>query len=146
MASEPRLIFVNLPVRDLAASKAYFEKLGFGFDARFTGDTAACMVVSEQGYVMLLAHPHFAEFTPKPIADADAATEVIVAVSASSREDVDRLADTALQAGGSQAGDPQDHGFMYSRSFHDLDGHIWEAVWMSQEAVEQGPPDRAETA
>ena len=146
MASQSRLMFVNIPVRDLAASMAFFRALGFDFDEKFTDETAACMVVSEQAYVMLLVESRFADFTPKPVADARAGTEAILAVSAESREAVDAFADAALEAGGSRANDPTDHGFMYARSFHDLDGHLWEVVWMSPEAVEQGPADMAQTA
>ena len=104
------------------------------------------MVVSDQAYVMLLAESRFAEFTKKTVADARTTTEAILCVSAESREAVDAFADTALDAGGSAAGDPMDHGFMYGRSFHDLDGHLWEVMWMSPEGVEQGPSDMAQTA
>jgi uncharacterized protein len=141
-----RLIFVNLAVRDLAASRAFFERLGFAFDERFADDSCACMVVSDQAYVMLLVEPRFAGFTRKAVADARRTTEAILCVSADSREGVDALADAALAAGATAAGEPMDHGFMYGRSFNDLDGHLWEVVWMSPEAVEQGPPDMAQTA
>jgi len=104
------------------------------------------MIVSEQAYVMLIAESRFTDFTTKPIADARASTEAIVCVSAESREGVDAFADAALDAGASRANDPMDHGFMYGRSFHDLDGHLWEVMWMSPEAVEQGPADMAQTA
>jgi predicted lactoylglutathione lyase len=146
MASQSRLIFVNLPVRDLAASTAFFRALGFAFDEKFTDESAACMVVSEQAYVMLLLEGRFADFTTKPVVDARVSTEAILAVSAESREAVDAFADAALNAGASRASDPIDHGFMYGRSFHDLDGHVWEVMWMSPEAVEQGPADMAQTA
>ncbi|MEA2277429.1 MAG: uncharacterized protein QOC78_2389 [Solirubrobacteraceae bacterium] len=146
MASQSRLIFVNLPVRDLAASTAFFRALGFAFDEKFTDESAACMVVSEQAYVMLLVEGRFADFTTKPVVDARVSTEAILAVSAESREAVDAFADAALNAGASRASDPMDHGFMYGRSFHDLDGHVWEVMWMSPEAVEQGPADMAQTA
>jgi predicted lactoylglutathione lyase len=104
------------------------------------------MIVSEQAYVMLLVEPRFADFTKKQIADARTTTEAIVSVSAESREGVDRLADAALDAGATRANDPMDHGFMYGRSFNDLDGHLWEVMWMSPEAVEQGPSGMAESA
>jgi predicted lactoylglutathione lyase len=146
MPSPSRLIFVNVPVKDLAASQAFFRSLGFSFDEKFTDESCACMVVSEQAYVMLLVEPRFADFTSKPVADARTSTEAILCVSAPSREDVDAFADAALQAGGTTAGDPMDHGFMYGRSFNDLDGHLWEVMWMSSEAVEQGPRDMAGTA
>jgi len=146
MATQSRLIFVNLPVRDLSASIAYFRALGFGFDERFTDDSCACMVVSDQAYVMLLVESRFADFTTKPVVDARAGTEAILCVSAENREAVDAFADAALKAGGSRAGQPMDHGFMYGRSFHDLDGHLWEVMWMSPEAVQRGPADMAQTA
>lgn len=146
MPSPSRAIFVNVPVRDLPASTAFFRALGFGFDEKFTDDTAACMIVSDQAYVMLLTEPKFAEFTTKPVADARVSTEAILAVSAESREAVDAFADAALEAGASRAGQPMDYGFMYSRSFHDLDGHLWEVLWMSPDAVERGPADMASAA
>jgi uncharacterized protein len=146
MASQSRLIFVNLPVKDLSASVAFFRALGFDFDERFSDESCACMVVSEQAYVMLLVESRFVDFTTKPIADARTSTEAILCVSAESREAVDAFADAALNAGGSRAGEAMDHGFMYGRSFHDLDGHLWEAMWMSPEAVERGPADMAQTA
>ena len=146
MPTQSRLIFVNLPVKDLDASVAFFRGLGFEFDPKFTDDSAACMVVSEQAYVMLLVEPRFADFTKKPVADARSSTEAIFAVSAESREGVDAFADAALAAGASHANDPMDHGFMYARSFDDLDGHLWEVMWMSQEAVEQGPADMPQSA
>jgi predicted lactoylglutathione lyase len=146
MAQQSRLIFVNVPVADVAASKAFFEALDFGFDEKFTDASCACMVVSEQAYVMLLDARRFADFTTKPVADARTTTEAILCVSAESRDAVDAFADAALGAGGSAANDPMDHGFMYGRSFNDLDGHLWEIMWMSAEAVEQGPHDMAETA
>ena len=143
MASQSRLLFLNLPVKDLAASVAFFRTLGFEFDERFTDESATCMVVSDKAYVMLLQEARFADFTAKPIADAQT-TEAIVAVSAESRDAVDGFADAALGAGGSTANDPMDLGFMYSRSFHDLDGHLWEVMWMSPEAVEGGPQEPAQ--
>ena len=123
-------IFVNIPVADLAASKAFFEKLGFSFNAQFTDDTAACMVIDETIFFMLLTKPKFAEFTALPIADARLGTQALYGVSRDSRADVDRVADAALAAGGSEPRPAQDHGFMYSRAIADLDGHIWEWIWM----------------
>jgi uncharacterized protein len=146
MATASRYIFVNIPVRDLSASVTFFRALGFSFDERFSDDSAACMIVSEYAYVMLLVETRFADFTTKPTADARTATEAILALSAESREDVDAFADAALAAGGAPAGEPMDHGFMYARSFHDLDGHHWEVLWMSPEAAEAGPHDVAEAA
>lgn len=138
-----RLIFINLPVADLHASMAFFGKLGFAFDEKFTDESCACMVVSDQAYVMLLHRDRFADFTTKRVADATTVTESILCVSAESRADVDQLADGALAAGAATAGDPMDHGFMYGRSFHDLDGHLWEVMWMDQAAVEAGPGEYA---
>ncbi len=143
---QSRLIFVNLPVKDLHASIGFFRALGFEFDPKFTDDTATCMVVSEQAFVMLLERSRFEEFTTKPVADPAAATGAIVAISAEDREGVDRLADAALEAGATPANEPMDHGFMYGRSFHDPDGHLWEVMWMSPEAVEKGPADMAQSA
>jgi predicted lactoylglutathione lyase len=144
MASQSRLIFVNLPVKDLAASREFFKALGFGFDEKFTDDSCACLVVSDQAYVMLLTGERFADFTTKPTADPASATGSILCVSADSREDVDAFADKALASGGSPAGDPMDHGFMYGRSFNDPSGHHWEVMWMDPKAVEQGPSEYAQ--
>jgi uncharacterized protein len=134
-----RLLFLNLPVSDLQASVAFFTQLGFTFDPRFTDDGATCMVVNEQAYVMLLQRDRFAEFATKPVADATQTTEALVSVSAEDRAGVDAFADAALAAGGTPAKDPSDYGFMFSRSFNDLDGHHWEVVWMDPAAVEAGP-------
>jgi predicted lactoylglutathione lyase len=139
------LTFLNLPVADLEASKRFFANLDFAFDPKFTTDECACMIVSEQAYVMLLARERFADFAVKPIADGTT-TEAIICVSAESREDVDAFANAALEAGGARANEPMDHGFMYGRSFADLDGHHWEVMWMSPEAVAAGPAEFAETA
>ncbi len=130
-----KLIFVNLPVADLAASMSFYEAIGATNNPQFTDATAACMVVSDVIHVMLLTHGKFAQFTPKRIADAHQSTEVLIALSSDSREAVDDLARRALAAGGREAGDPQDHGFMYSRSFEDPDGHIWEPFWMDVAAA-----------
>jgi predicted lactoylglutathione lyase len=131
-------IFVNLPIKDLERSKAFFGRLGYRFNPQFTDETAACMVVSEDIYAMLLTEAKFKEFTGKPIADAHRTTEVLVALSAESREKVDALVDTALQAGATEARPAIDFGMMFARSFNDLDGHIWEIVWMDPGAVNPG--------
>lgn len=125
-----RLLFLNLPVADLPASRDFFAELGFGFNEKFCDDGALCMIVSDQAYVMLLQRDRFAEFVTKPVADASEATALTVAIGAEDRGAVDAFAETALAAGGSAAKDPQDYGFMYQRSFHDLDGHLWEVAWM----------------
>ena len=138
-----RLLFLNLPVADLTASREFFAELGFEFNEKFCDDGALCMIVSEQAYVMLLQRDRFAEFVTKPLADASEATALTVAISADDREAVDAFAEAALAAGASGAKDPQDYGFMYQRSFHDLDGHLWEVAWMDPIAVEQGPAEFA---
>lgn len=138
-----RLLFLNLPVADLSASRAFFDALGFSFDERFCDDQAACMVVSDQAYVMLLTRDRFADFVTKPVADAHESTALTVAVSAESREAVDAFADAALTAGAAPAKDPQEYGFMYQRSFQDRDGHLWEVMWMDPVAAEQGPAEYA---
>ncbi len=136
-----RLIFVNLPVEDLDRSVDFFTQLGFSFDARFTDETATLMIVSDHASVMLLTKSKFKEFTKKELIDTTSRTEVITAISAGSREEVDELADKALAAGGSPSIDPIEMGdFMYSRSFQDPDGHLWEVVWMDMSAVEQESP------
>ncbi len=139
--AQPRMLFVNLPVRDLDAAKAFFTALDFAFDPKFTDEHCACLVLNDQAYVMLLAEARFADFTTRPTVDAREATEAILCLSAGDRGGVEALADAALAAGGTQASPSIDHGFMYGRSFHDLDGHHWEVMWMSHEAVEQGPAD-----
>jgi uncharacterized protein len=135
--TNPRKIFVNLPVRDLGRAKAFFTALGFPFNPQFTDDKAACMVVSEDGYVMLLREDFFRTFTDKPICDTSKSTEGLVALSCTSREEVDALVHKAIAAGGSHAKEPMDHGFMYGWSFYDLDGHHWEVFWMDPAALSQ---------
>jgi len=125
-----RQIYVNLPVRDLDASKAFFEAIGFTLNPAYTDDTAACMVIDENIALMLLTHPKFREFVPGGIADATAGTEVINAISADSREEVDELKAKALAAGATSWKPPMDEAGMYSRSFQDLDGHVWESLFM----------------
>ena len=141
-----RLLFLNLPVADLTASRAFFARLGFDFNEKFCDEGAACMVVSEQAYVMLLQRERFADFVTKPLADAAKETALTACVSAVSREEVDALAAAAEAAGAGSAKDPQDYGFMYQRSFHDLDGHLWEVAWMDPVAVEKGPAELAADA
>jgi uncharacterized protein len=131
----PRKIFVNLPVRELKKSMDFFRKLGFTFNAQFTDETAACMVISEDIYVMLLTESKFKTFTPKPIADATKNTEVLVCLSATSRDEVNDLVRKAIAAGGATYKEPQDHRFMYGHGFQDLDGHIWELAFMEPSAI-----------
>jgi uncharacterized protein len=130
-----RKIFVNLAVEDLGRSVDFFSKLGFEFDQRFTDETATCMIVSDEAFVMLLLRDRFKDFTKKDLADPTAQTEAILALSAESREQVDELAETALAAGGSPANDPIDMDFMYGRSFQDPDGHLWELIWMDTSSI-----------
>ena len=140
-----KMIFVNLPVADLPAARAFYEAIGATNEPRFTDETAACMVFSETIHVMLLTHDKFRQFTPKRVADAHATSEVLIAISADSREAVDEIADQALAAGGREAREKQDYGFMYSRSFEDLDGHIWEPMWMDMEAAKTAMAPQAES-
>lgn len=130
MAYVPRKLFLNLSVRDLPKAKHFFSQLGFTFNPQFTDDNAACMIVSEEAFVMLLTEPFFRGFTKKEICDTATRTEGLFALSCTSREEVDSLAKTAIANGGTPAMDAQDHGFMYARSFYDLDGHHWEVLWM----------------
>jgi predicted lactoylglutathione lyase len=130
-----RMIFVNLPVQDLTKSVDFFTSLGFELNEQFTDERATCMVVSEQACVMLLVTPYFSSFTTKEVADAASGTEVILAVSAQSRQEVDTLVDRALALGGGVAKEPSDEGYMYGRSFYDLDGHAWEVMWMDPAAL-----------
>jgi predicted lactoylglutathione lyase len=131
-------LFVNLPVSDLKKSIEFFTKLGFTFNSQFTDETATCMIVAENIFVMLLTKEKFKTFTPKEICDATKSTEVLVALSIENRERVDELVRQAVAAGGTIYNEPQDHGFMYSHGFQDLDGHIWEIFYMDQGAINQG--------
>ena len=143
----PKLIFVNLPVADLARATAFYEAVGARKDERFCDDTASCMVFSETIHAMLLTHDKFRQFTPKPIADAKTATEVLICVSADSREGVDDVVAKAGAAGGrADPGPKQDHGFMYGRSFEDPDGHIWEVMWMDAATLQAAPASSGEMA
>lgn len=128
-------VFVNLPVKDLNRSKDFFNRLGFSFNPQFTDDKAACMVLNDSGYVMLLSESFFQNFTRKKIADATKETEVLVSLSADSRERVNELTDKALSIGASKASEPQVMDNMYGRSFSDLDGHIWEIIWMDMNSI-----------
>ncbi|MES2765807.1 MAG: VOC family protein [Bacteroidota bacterium] len=129
-------IFVNLPVKDLNKSVEFFTKLGFTFNAQFTDENATCMIVGENNFVMLLVEKFFKTFTKKEIADATKTTEAIIALSMDTRERVDEIGDKALAAGGKESNETQDHGFMYTRSFQDLDGHIWEIFYMDPAHVQ----------
>jgi len=137
--SNGRKMFVNLAVRDLKRAKAFFSALGFDFNPKFTDDKAACMVISDEGYVMLLAEPFFKTFTTRAVCDTSRQTEALLALSCESRNEVDELVKKAIAAGGRDTMPVQDQGFMYGRSFYDLDGHHWEVLWMEPKAVESGP-------
>lgn len=130
------LIFVNLPVSDLERSKSFYLALGFEINPQFTDENAACIVISDTIFAMLLVKPFFSTFTSKEIADTSTTVAAINALSADSREDVDALADKAIAAGGTQTNEPQDLGFMYSRSFQDPDGNMWETLWMDPAHVQ----------
>lgn len=133
----PTKIFLNLPVKDLNASMAFFGKLGFSFNPQFTNDQAACMIVSDTIFVMLLGEEYFVSFTKKEIPDTTKANESIAAISVDSREKVDELVHAAFAAGATKYGEPQDHGFMYVWSFQDLDGHLWEFTYLDESALAQ---------
>lgn len=122
-------IFVNLPVKDLKKSKAFFERLGYGFNAQYTNDDAACLVISDKIFAMLLTEPFFKTFTKKSLVDASKSTEVILALAVESKAEVDELVDKALKAGAGKSNDAQDYGWMYTKSFQDPDGHLWEVFY-----------------
>lgn len=132
----PQMIFVNLPVKDLNASVAFFTALGFSFNPQFTDETATCMVISDTIFAMLLTHEKFLSFSPRPITDTSQAVEVLTCLSRDSRADVDAMVKAALAAGGTTYKEPQDYGFMYGHGFQDLDGHVWELMWMDPAAVQ----------
>ena len=134
-----RMLFVNMPVADVERSKAFFAKLGFSFNPKFTDETSACMLIGEQAFVMLLNREKFAEFSKLPVADPATHALALYCFSVSSREEVDAVSAAALDAGATEADGAEDYGFMYSRSFFDLDGHGWQVMWMDPAAVEQGP-------
>ena len=126
----PKQIFVNLPVKDLKRSMTFFDALGFGFDAKFTNDQAACLVIGDNIFAMLVTEPFFKTFTDKELCDAKKSTEVLVALSCDSRAHVDNLVAKAKAAGGTAPRASQDHGFMYGHGFEDIDGHIWDLFYM----------------
>ena len=143
----PKMIFLNLPVTDLARAVGFYEAIGATRNPKFSDATAAMMVVSDTIHVMLLTHNKFRQFTPKAIADSRATSEVLICLSADSRDAVDAMVATVAPAGGVADPSPkQDYGFMYGRSFEDPDGHIWEVMWMDAAAAEKGPAAFAETA
>ncbi|CAL9542468.1 hypothetical protein SUDANB58_04279 [Streptomyces sp. enrichment culture] len=131
-----QMIFVNLPVNDLDASKKFFTELGYTINPRFSDENAASVVIGDAIVAMLLTKPFYATFTDKEIADATRTSEVLIALSAESREKVDELVDRAISLGGTATGRTQNLGFMYGRAFDDLDGHTWEVVWMDPAAAQ----------
>lgn len=139
-------IFINLPVRDLRVSMDFFTQLGFGFNLQFTDDKAACMIIGENIYAMLLVEDRFRDFTRKPIADARQCTEVLICIDAPSRDAVDEMVRNAVSAGGTTYADPMDHGWMYGHSFADPDGHQWEVAFMEEAALARQMETSAATA
>jgi predicted lactoylglutathione lyase len=136
-----KLIFVNLPVSDLARATAFYEAIGAKKNEQFCDHTASCMVFSETIHAMLLTYDKFRQFTPKKIADAKETSEVLICISADDRQSVDDIVEKAAPAGGKLDPTPkQDYGFMYGRSFEDPDGHIWEVMWMDVEAAKKAMP------
>jgi uncharacterized protein len=128
-------IFVNLPVADLNQSIEFFTRLGFSFNPQFTDETATCMIVSDDIFIMLLTYDKFKAFTPKDICDATRSTEVLLCLSCATREEVDEMVRKAVAAGGTTYNEPQDHGFMYGHGFQDPDGHIWELIYMEPSSI-----------
>lgn len=133
MAFQTKNVFINLPVKDLQKSKQFFSEIGFEYDEQMTDDKGACMIIGENMYVMLLAEPFFKTFVKKELTDTAQSTEVIIAFSADSREEVDEVVNKALQAGGSLSNDKMDDEYMYGWSFQDIDGHLWEVIYMAEE-------------
>ncbi|MCA0174002.1 VOC family protein [Bacillus sp. RAR_GA_16] len=132
MVRTAKQVFVNLPVKDLERSITFFKELGFEFNPQFTDKNATCMILNENTFVMLLVEEFFQTFTDKELVNANSSTEVIMALSAESREEVDEIVRQAIIAGGKPANDVMDHGFMYSWSFQDVDGHLWEVMHMGE--------------
>jgi predicted lactoylglutathione lyase len=130
-----KMIFLNLAVRDLPKSKTFFEALGYHFNPQFSDGTAACLVISDAIFVMLLTHEKFQTFAPKGICDTATANEVLITLSCESREEVDAMVRKAVSAGGQAHEEPQDHGFMYDHGFLDPDGHAWGVMWMDPAAI-----------
>lgn len=141
-----RMLFVSIPVADLERSKAFFAKLGFSFNPKFSDETAACMLVGEHSFVMLGTREKFAELAKLPVGDPTTHTLALYCFSVSSREEVDAVSAAPIAAGGTEADGAEDYGFMYSRSFFDLDGHGWQVMWMDPAATEQGPEAFAASA
>lgn len=133
-----RRFYLNLPVKDVARSRAFFEALGYGFDPQFTGEGAACLVMGETAYVMLLPHERYAQFSAKPIADTQATSGGLISLWRDSKAEVDAEVEAALKAGATESGPAEDLGFMYMRGYYDLDGHGWGINWMDPTAPMPG--------
>jgi uncharacterized protein len=131
----PTMTFVNLPVKDLARTKEFFTGLGFGFNEQFGDENTACLVISDLAFVMLHVEPTFAQFTQQQIADTSKTREVLIGLSANSREEVDKLIEKAVTGGGHVLGDADDQGFMYMQAFLDPDGHQWSSIYMDMSAI-----------
>jgi uncharacterized protein len=128
-------IFVNLPVKDLNRTVEFFKRLGFTFNPQFTDENATCMIINDDIFVMLLVEKFFKTFTKKEICDTTKDTEVIIALSTERREKVDEMMQNVFEAGGKESREPQDHGWMYGRSFQDINGHLWEIIYMDEKAL-----------
>ncbi len=140
----PMKTFVNLPVRDLNKTMGFFTRLGFEFNPQFTDENAACMIVSDDAYVMFLVDKFFKTFTKKSVANSKETAEVIIALSVDTREKVDELVTTAFDAGGKKYKDVEDKGFMYGWGFEDIDGHVWEIIFMDPEHISKPSEETTE--
>ncbi|WP_174273375.1 VOC family protein [Sphingomonas bacterium] len=140
----PKMIFVNLPVADVAKATAFYEAIGFVRNPQFSNEQSSCLVWSDAIYLMVLAHDFYRTLTTKPIADTQATSAALFALSFDSRAEVDAITEAALAAGGREAHEPEDLGFMYSRAFEDLDGNGFGPMWMDPAAAAAGPPETAD--
>jgi predicted lactoylglutathione lyase len=139
-------IFVNLPVKDLNRTVEFFKRLGFTFNPQFTDENATCMIINDDIFVMLLVEKFFKTFTKKEICDTTKDTEVIIALSTESREKVDEMMQNVFEAGGKESSEPQDHGWMYGRSFQDINGHLWEIIYMDEKALKNNHQGRTKSS
>lgn len=136
----PTMTFVNLPVKDLAKTKEFFNGLGFSFNEQFGDENTACLVISDLACAMLHVEPSFARFTEQEVADTSKTREVLIGLSADSRGEVDTLVERAVAGGGKALGDADDQGFMYMRAFLDPDGHQWSSIYMDPSAIPEDQP------
>jgi predicted lactoylglutathione lyase len=139
-------IFVNLPVKDLSKTVEFFKRLGFTFNPQFTDENATCMIINDNIFVMLLVEKFFKTFTKKEICDTTKDTEVIIAVSTESREKVNEMMQNVFEAGGKESREPQDHGWMYGRSFQDINGHLWEIIYMDEKALKNNLQEQTKSS